>query len=158
MTLTTKLFIVDWPQAEKAEIHCCAPHMNLLMPLFFFVFFVRQQMAANSHGTIQICEAVNKYVCAHVCMSMCVFVCGCLLSTLFVSLMKGSGRARVKRDACWLRWSSSSSTESDWPWEAYEDGEREMEVKQTDRADSRREIDEGGAESRAGDGSICLLV
>lgn len=74
MTLTTKLFIVDWPQAEKAEIHCCAPHMNLLMPLFFFVFFVRQQMAANSHGTIQICEAVNKYVCAHVCMSMCVSV------------------------------------------------------------------------------------
>lgn len=38
MTLTTKLFIVDWPQAEKAVIHCCAPHMNLLTPLFFFFF------------------------------------------------------------------------------------------------------------------------
>ena len=52
----------------------CATHVPPHALGFVVVFFVRQQMAANSHGTIQIREAVNKYVCAHVCMSMCVSV------------------------------------------------------------------------------------
>lgn len=105
-------------QAKEVNNYCCMPHMNLFFPLGCAII-LSQQMAGNNHEIIQTFEAVNNcvYVCVCVCLSVyicmcvcgcliacaCVYLCGgCLLSTLFVSLMKGSGCARVKRDACWL--------------------------------------------------------
>lgn len=85
MTLTTKLFIVDWPQARKAEIHCCAPHTCLLMPLVLLLFFLyasRWQPTAMEHPDpwsrkqVCVCSCLHEHVCicAGVCSPPCLSV------------------------------------------------------------------------------------
>lgn len=100
------------------------------------------------------------------CVNKCLFLCAlceCLRSTLFVILMKGSGRARVKRDACWHGW--GSGRERYWPQEAYEDKERrKMEERECTESWSRQNEQCGGERlirevpRGSSDGSICLLV
>lgn len=52
-------------------------------------------------------------VCGSIIARACVCLCGGLLSTLFVSLIKGSGRARVRRDACWLSCEEAAAAEGE---------------------------------------------
>lgn len=85
----------DWPR----EPLLCTAHKPFYA--LGFAMFLHQQMAGNIHESIGSCKQVH--VCVRTCVCVCVYLCGRLLSALFVILMKGSGHARVKRDACWHR-------------------------------------------------------
>ncbi len=165
------VFIVDWSRLprchDRSQAHIAAssavtrqkgeePLLCTTCQPFYalgFAISFHQQMAGNPHESIQTSEAVNKHVwvCAWLVFAhACVCPCGCLLSTLFVSLMKGR-HARAKRDACWLRWGSGDwAIGGIWGQGERNGGERaQREARQTDRAEWRREIDEGGAASGA---------
>lgn len=68
------IFILDRPQAKKVKNCCCAPHVNLFLPLVLLFFFYTSRWQATPvkpSSRKQAC--VRALVCA--CASICAGVC-----------------------------------------------------------------------------------